>query len=357
MMTAGGRVDTVAVVGAAAGVGAAAARRLTSDGYRVITVDVRDTDITCDLGTDAGRRAAVAGVTRLAHGILDGLVLIPRAEGPETSAAVVSLHYFGRVALLEGLRPALARSGHAVAVVGTTSSGAPPGWPVDLERLCFAGDEGRARRLAEATGVASAHGASTAALARYVRRRALTPGWIGAAVRLCAVASGDIAPLRLGDDLNDDGAIRDLERFRAVAEAVAARITFLFGPEARALWRSALDGGAPDAVGFEPAEAGRLVATQAACPRGHPRGRTLPMSRRAWIGSILLLGALIATGGLLAAWKHASLQRPPLGSERPSWARRVRTTAGSCTKTRAPAAGPARHSSALERFHLENTDA
>ena len=32
------------------------------------------------------------------------------------------------------------------------------------------------------------------------------------------------------------------------------------------------------------------------------------MSRWAWIGSILLLGALVATGVALAAWKHASLQ-------------------------------------------------
>jgi membrane fusion protein (multidrug efflux system) len=32
------------------------------------------------------------------------------------------------------------------------------------------------------------------------------------------------------------------------------------------------------------------------------------MSRRGWIGSILLIGALIATGGALAVWKYASLE-------------------------------------------------
>jgi membrane fusion protein, multidrug efflux system len=32
------------------------------------------------------------------------------------------------------------------------------------------------------------------------------------------------------------------------------------------------------------------------------------MSRRGWIGSILLLGALVATGGALAAWKYASIE-------------------------------------------------
>ena len=32
------------------------------------------------------------------------------------------------------------------------------------------------------------------------------------------------------------------------------------------------------------------------------------MSRRGWIGSILLLGALVAAGGALAAWKYASIE-------------------------------------------------
>ncbi len=258
---ASGRADTIAVIGAAAGVGAATARRLTSEGHRVITVDLRDADITGDLGTDAGRRSAVAGVTRLAQGVLDGLVQVPRAEGRGAGAAVISRHYFGSVAVLEGLRPALARSGHAAVVLGPTWSGGGPAWPVELERLCFAGDEGRARRLADATGAASAYGASTAALARYVRRHALTPDWIGTAIRLSAIATGPIDFLRLGDDLNDDGAIRDLERFRAVAESVAARIAFLLGPEARALWRSALAGGPPPIAGSEPTGTGTLVAT------------------------------------------------------------------------------------------------
>ena len=48
-----------------------------------------------------------------------------------------------------------------------------------LERLCLAGDEDRARKLSDTIGAASAHGAGAAALARYVRRHALTPDWLG----------------------------------------------------------------------------------------------------------------------------------------------------------------------------------
>jgi NAD(P)-dependent dehydrogenase (short-subunit alcohol dehydrogenase family) len=258
------------VLGAAAGIGAATARRLAADGYRVITVDVRDAEVTCDLGNDEGRWHTVARVTRLAHGVLDGLVQAPSAATPATAATAgewrpgalaVSMSYFGSVAVLEGLRPALAQSGHAAVVLGTTWTAIPPRWPVELERLCLDGDEDRARRLADRIGAALAHGASTAALARYVRRHALTPDWIGVGIRLNMIAPGFIDPPLLGDDLNDERTLQDLERFRAVAETVAARIAFLLGPEAGALWRSASEDGPPRAVGAESLGTGTLVDT------------------------------------------------------------------------------------------------
>jgi hypothetical protein len=84
----------------------------------------------------------------------------------------------------------------------------------------------------------------------------LTPDWIGAAIRLNTVASGVVDPLWLSADLNDDQSIRGLKRFRAVADAVAARIVFVLGPGARALWRLAFDTGAPRAVGAEGAATG-----------------------------------------------------------------------------------------------------
>ena len=112
---------TIAVTSAASGIGAATARRLVADGYRVITVDRHDADITCDLGSDEGRRHAVEQVSKLARGALDGLVQPATVGGWPglRGALVVSTNYFGAIAVLEGLRPA--RLG-------------PGSWPTESER-------------------------------------------------------------------------------------------------------------------------------------------------------------------------------------------------------------------------------
>jgi len=240
---------TIAVTSAASGIGAATARRLVADGYRVITVDRHDADITCDLGSDEGRRHAVEQVSKLARGALDGLVQPATVGGWPglRGALVVSTNYFGAIAVLEGLRPALARSGDAAVVLGTTSAPTTSGWPVELEQLCLAGAEARARELADRIGAMQSSAGSEAAVARYVRRHALNAEWSGAGIQLNVIAPGFIA-LPLGaDDLNDQKALQSLEYFRGTAQAIAARIAFLLGPEARSFWRSVFVDGHPDA--------------------------------------------------------------------------------------------------------------
>ncbi|PYS95788.1 MAG: hypothetical protein DMF50_07210, partial [Acidobacteria bacterium] len=49
----------IAVTGAASGIGAATTARLIARGHNVITVDLHDAEITCDLGTVVGRRHAL----------------------------------------------------------------------------------------------------------------------------------------------------------------------------------------------------------------------------------------------------------------------------------------------------------
>lgn len=105
-------MGTYAVTGSASGMGAASAARLRAAGHRVIGVDLRDADVVADLGTAEGRAHAVREVIRLAGGRLDGVAAVA-GVGPQMRDAgvVASINYFGPVALLNGLRPALEAAG------------------------------------------------------------------------------------------------------------------------------------------------------------------------------------------------------------------------------------------------------
>ena len=50
---------TIAITGAASGIGAATSERLQSEGHRVIGVDLHETDIAADLATPQGRSDAI----------------------------------------------------------------------------------------------------------------------------------------------------------------------------------------------------------------------------------------------------------------------------------------------------------
>src|SRR3954452_23271169 len=133
--------------------GAATAARLRDDGHRVIGVDQRDADVVADLSTSEGRDGAIAGVGEASGGELDGLVTFA-GLGPvpgRSGALLTSVNYFGSVELLAGLRPVLANGSNAAAVaIASNSTTCQPGIPQDLVEACVAGNEERARELAEA---------------------------------------------------------------------------------------------------------------------------------------------------------------------------------------------------------------
>jgi NAD(P)-dependent dehydrogenase (short-subunit alcohol dehydrogenase family) len=187
---------TIAITGAASGIGATLATWLTDDGHRVIGVDLADADVDADLGTPEGRSLAVEAITELCDGRLDGLLpfagLAPATGRP--GSLLVSVNYFGAIDLLEGLRPALtAAAGAAVVLPSSNSVTCQPGWPADLAEVCLSGDEPKARALADTHGEQAAllaYPATKAALAWYTRARAAD--WIAEGVRLNAVAPGMI---------------------------------------------------------------------------------------------------------------------------------------------------------------------
>lgn len=226
-------MGTVCITGSASGIGAATRRHVEAAGHTVVGVDLRDAEVTADLSTPDGRAAMVEGVTAAAGGSLDGLVAAAGVNGVDP-ALVVSVDYFGAVATLDGLRPLLARGSDAAAVaVSSNSSTTMQGVDAAVVEACLRGDEGAARAAArEIIDYPSAK----LALARWVRRQAPAAGWIGAGIRLNAVAPGPTAT-----PMTDDLAVPVLElgdvypvpiQRLATADEQAAVIAFLLSPAA-----------------------------------------------------------------------------------------------------------------------------
>ena len=163
-------MSTIAVTGSAGGIG------------------VRDAEVIADLASAAGRSAMVAAVTEQSGGTLDGVVAAAGVT-QDDGALVTSINFFGAVATLEGLRPLLREGGSAVAV-SSNSTTTQPGLVLEHVEACLGGDEAAARAVA-GHGV-GAYGASKLALARWVRRHAITDAWIGAGIRLNAICPGFI---------------------------------------------------------------------------------------------------------------------------------------------------------------------
>jgi NAD(P)-dependent dehydrogenase (short-subunit alcohol dehydrogenase family) len=245
-------MSVCAVTGCASGIGAAIRRRLEKNGARVIGIDLRDAEIVADLGTPAGRSAAVADVLAHCEGRLDRLVV---AAGVGThvkpASKIASINYFGAVDLLDGLLGAL-RQGAAPAALAISSNSAQL-VPMDdnvYVKALLDHDETLARSLADElpTSILAYIGAKHA-LGRAVRRR--TVDWGRAGVRLNAIAPGPTrTPLYQGDmdDPVTGAAVRGYQvpiGRVAEPEEIAELAAFVLGPAAGFIHGSVyyIDGG------------------------------------------------------------------------------------------------------------------
>jgi NAD(P)-dependent dehydrogenase (short-subunit alcohol dehydrogenase family) len=236
---------TYVVTGAESGIGAATAALLRERGHRVIGVDRAPSDISVDLGTVSGREDAARQVEGLAPEGIAGFVTCAGIGGftGTDSALLVSVNYFGAVELAEALRPLLARAAArgdpaSVVLVSSNSVTCQPGWAGLVARACLGGDEQKARAAASGVDAVHAYPATKAALAWWARREGVRPRWVGAGVRVNAVAPGMVSTA-MTEQLRADpqlGVFADAYPSAlgrpARPEEIASAIAFLLSEEA-----------------------------------------------------------------------------------------------------------------------------
>ncbi len=232
---------------------------LEAEGDTVIGIDLRDAEVVADLSTDEGRAAAVAETLDRCDGVLDGLVPGAGLGPPVDAHLIAEVNYFGSVALLDGLRPALAAGDRASVVqIGSNSTTLTPNLPDELVDAFLAADRPTIDAALAEVGppfdAAVAYGASKTAVTRWCRRQATTDGWVGEGIRLNVIAPGAVqTPLLKGGD--DDPVFGPLTTQlpvptgRAEPADIAAWIVFMLSPAARFACGSVVfvDGGS-DAV-------------------------------------------------------------------------------------------------------------
>lgn len=193
-------MSTYVVTGSASGIGLATAEKLSGQGHRVIGVDRANATVVADLSGAEGRAAAVASITELAPDGVTGFVPCAGLGGftGVDPALLLSVNFFGAISVLEGLHPLLSRAAEhgepaAVVLLSSNSVTCQPGWSSDVAAACLEMDEPAARKAAAEHEAVEVYPATKAALAWWARREGVKPRWIGAGIRVNAVAPGLVA--------------------------------------------------------------------------------------------------------------------------------------------------------------------
>ena len=186
------------VTGGTKGIGKQTVNVLIAKGHEVINVDVDGGDLNADLGTVEGRASVIAEVHNHCPNGLDGLVCNHGIAGlPRFKLSyVLSVNYFGAVAVIEGLFDLLKmKSGNcAVTVSGAVAHVKRGKYFVDT-LLTNCGDEERICSLVDTFPLYEdgniMYLSSKIALTNWVRR--VSASWAVQGVNINAVGPGSVA--------------------------------------------------------------------------------------------------------------------------------------------------------------------
>jgi NAD(P)-dependent dehydrogenase (short-subunit alcohol dehydrogenase family) len=184
-----------AVTGGTKGIGEQAIAVLKRYGHQTINIDIDGGDIHVDLGKPEGRAHAIERLHELCPDGLDGLVSNAGIAVGRKPSDVLSVNYFGAVALAEGVYDLLKlkKGNCAVTVSGSIAYSQRGKYYVD-ELLTNCGDEERICRFVNSLDPMKLGGvlyvSTKMALVRWVRRTA--PSWAVQGVNLNAMAPGAV---------------------------------------------------------------------------------------------------------------------------------------------------------------------
>lgn len=182
-------MPAVCVTGSASGIGSATKQLLETSGIRVIGVDKHDADVVGDLSVQDDRARIVAEVHEACGGILDGLVPCAGLSTPLPDELIVRVNFYGTMAIVEGLRPALARGRNsALVMVSSNSTTMTPGLQVEDALVYLSQDEESAVRHFQSAPPFTAYPAGKLAIAYWVRQN--SAAWLREGIRVNAVAPG-----------------------------------------------------------------------------------------------------------------------------------------------------------------------
>jgi len=237
-----------AVIGGSKGIGKCTVDILRADGHQVVDIS-RSGDIKADIGKPEGRKAAIDAVRQLFPDGIDGLVAnagIPGGIRGQTAADVISVNYFGCIAIIEGLYDLLEKKQGNVVVTTSASIAYGPRSKYNIDALLTScDDEQRLREFAmeleEGGHSFLMYNSTKHALTRWVKR--VASSWAARGVIINAVAPGgvdtDIIPNMKTGPLFDTVTMANpmptvyKDRDLMTPESIAETIAFMVSPKAR----------------------------------------------------------------------------------------------------------------------------